>query len=118
MTEEPMVAAQAFPGGLGRAGREALNAGVSDAFWLQAARRLDWMTPPTEAGDWSFDRQDFHIRWFGDGVLNVSVNCIDRHLAERGEQVAIVFEPDEPSDTIVNITYAGVCTRRYVVSPT
>ena len=52
-----------------------------DAFWLKQAQQLEWMTPPTQAGDWSFDAEDFRIRWFADGSLNASVNCIDRHLA-------------------------------------
>ncbi len=67
-----------------------------DAFWLDQARRLDWSCFPTQAGDWSFDEADFGIRWYGDGELNLSVNCLDRHLAERGERVALIFEPDEP----------------------
>ena len=65
-----------------------------DAFWGRIARRLDWMKPPTRIRDVSYDRQDFHIRWFADGELNVSVNCLDRHLAERGDKTALVFEPD------------------------
>jgi len=67
-----------------------------DAFWLDLARRLDWARFPTEAGHWSFDKDKFGIRWYGDGELNLSVNCLDRHLAERGERVALIFEPDEP----------------------
>ena len=51
---------------------------------------------PTQAGDWSFDEADFGIRWYADGELNLSVNCLDRHLAARGERIALVFEPDEP----------------------
>ena len=76
-----------------------------DAFWLAEARRLDWITPPAVAGDWSFDENDFHVRWFGDGRLNVSVNCLDRHLASRGEQVALIWEPDEPSEPPRRFTY-------------
>ena len=48
-----------------------------------ASRSLEWMTPPTQIRDVSFDREDFRIRWFADGELNVSVNCLDRHLATR-----------------------------------
>ncbi len=70
-----------------------------DGFWLEQARaRLDWIKEPNEAGDWSFGADDFHIRWFADGTLNLSVNCIDRHLAMRGNQTAIVFEGDEPGE--------------------
>ncbi|MCR5878268.1 acetate--CoA ligase [Phenylobacterium sp. J367] len=65
-------------------------------YWKDVAGRLDWMTPPTEIKDVSFDREDFRIRWFADGVLNVSVNCLDRHLAERGDQRAIIWESDDP----------------------
>ena len=67
-----------------------------DTYWLDEARRLDWSRFPTEANRSSFHENDFGIRWFADGELNVSVNCIDRHLATRGERAAIVFEGDEP----------------------
>ncbi|MBW0008266.1 MAG: acetyl-coenzyme A synthetase, partial [Sphingomonas sp.] len=65
-------------------------------FWLDQARRLTWNTFPTEAGDWSFEEDDFHIKWFADGELNLSVNCLDRHLAEHGDRTALIFEADEP----------------------
>ncbi|HSJ40482.1 MAG TPA: acetate--CoA ligase, partial [Xanthobacteraceae bacterium] len=51
---------------------------------------------PSEAGDWSFAEGDFQIRWFADGQLNLSVNCLDRHLPEHGERIALIFEADEP----------------------
>ena len=76
-----------------------------DAFWLEQAERLDWTTAPTKAGDWSFDEADFGIRWFADGALNVSANCLDRHLAERGDSTAIIWEGDDPAD-IRRISYA------------
>ncbi|MEO6581567.1 MAG: acetate--CoA ligase [Sphingomicrobium sp.] len=69
-----------------------------DAFWLDQARRLDWVRFPEQAGDWSFDEADFGIKWFADGQLNLSVNCLDRHLATRGERTALIFEADEPGD--------------------
>ena len=82
-------------------------------FWLEQARRLDWIKRPEIAGDWSFDRRDFHIRWFADGRLNVSANCLDRHLAKRGEQVALIWEPDDPAEEPRRFTYrelhAEVC---------
>ncbi|HSJ40771.1 MAG TPA: acetyl-coenzyme A synthetase N-terminal domain-containing protein, partial [Xanthobacteraceae bacterium] len=56
-----------------------------DEFWLDQARRLTWNHFPTKAGDWSFDEADFGIRWYSDGRLNLSVNCLDRHLAEHGD---------------------------------
>ena len=68
----------------------------TDAFWLDQARRLNWARFPTEAGDWSFDEDDFGIRWYADGALNLSVNCLDRHLGTRGDRTALIFEPDEP----------------------
>jgi acetyl-CoA synthetase len=67
-----------------------------DRFWLDQARRLTWNKFPTKAGDWSFDEDDFHIRWYADGELNLSVNCLDRHLAEHGDRTALIFEADEP----------------------
>jgi acetyl-CoA synthetase len=68
-----------------------------DAFWAGQAARLDWIKAPTKIKDVSFDKADFHIRWFEDGVLNVAWNCVDRHLAARGDETAIVFEGDDPS---------------------
>ncbi|HEX6072457.1 MAG TPA: acetate--CoA ligase [Sphingomicrobium sp.] len=67
-----------------------------DGFWLDQARRLTWNTVPAKAGEWSFDEADFGIRWYADGELNLSVNCLDRHLAEHGDRVALIFEADEP----------------------
>ncbi len=82
-------------------------------FWLEQARRLDWIKRPEIAGDWSFDEADFRIRWFADGKLNVAANCVDRHLATRGDSVAILWEPDEPSEAPRSYTYrqlhAEVC---------
>jgi acetyl-CoA synthetase len=78
----------------------------ADRFWLEQAARLDWITPPTVASESSFEEASFGIRWFGDGVLNVSVNCIDRHLPTRADQVAIVWEPDAPDAEPQRITYA------------
>ena len=69
-----------------------------DAFWARELHRLDWMTVPTRMSESSFGEADFAIRWFADGELNLSVNCIDRHLPERADQVAIVFEGDEPGE--------------------
>jgi len=68
----------------------------SDGFWLDQARRLDWSRAPSQAGDWSFAKEDFRIRWYADGQLNLSVNCLDRHLADHGDKTALIFEPDEP----------------------
>jgi acetyl-CoA synthetase len=70
----------------------------ADAFWLDQARRLDWMAAPTVAGDCSFAKDDFHIRWYADGTLNLSVNCLDRHLATKSDKTALIFEGDEPGE--------------------
>lgn len=85
----------------------------NEGFWASQAReRLDWMTPFSTVRNVSYDKPDVHIRWFEDGELNVSVNCIDRHLATRGDQVAIIWEGDNPSED-QHITYkqlhAEVC---------
>src|SRR3954452_10476524 len=66
-----------------------------DGYWADVGKRLDWMTPFTQVKDVSFDAKDFRVRWYADGVLNVSVNCIDRHLPERADQTAIIWESDD-----------------------
>ena len=78
-----------------------------ETYWLEEAKRLDWDTFPTKANRSSFDEGDFGIRWFEDGELNVTVNCLDRHLAQRGDKTAIVFEGDEPGEGY-SLTYAQV----------
>ncbi|MBR0552641.1 acetate--CoA ligase [Stakelama marina] len=75
------------------------------SFWLEQARRLDWIKRPEIAGDWSFDESDFHINWFTDGKLNVAANCIDRHLASRGAAPAIIWEPDDPNEPARRYAY-------------
>ena len=80
-----------------RAADHARSLADSDAYWLEQAARLDWITAPTKTDESSFDADDFAIRWFADGRLNVSMNCVDRHLAERGHAIAIIWEPDDPA---------------------
>ncbi len=75
------------------------------AFWGEQGRRLDWITPYTTVKDTSFARSDFGIRWYSDGALNVSANCIDRHLPDRADDIAIVWEGDDASEQR-RITYA------------
>jgi acetyl-CoA synthetase len=75
-----------------------------DGFWREQASRLDWMKPFTRVKQTSFDDHHVDIKWFADGTLNVAANCLDRHLAERGDQVAIIWEGDEP-DQFRHITY-------------
>jgi acetyl-CoA synthetase len=73
-------------------------------YWSNVGQVVDWMRPFTQVKDVSYDVTDFRIRWFADGELNVSANCLDRHLAIRGDQTAIIFEADEPGDSR-HITY-------------
>ena len=68
-----------------------------EAFWREESARLDWIKPWTQLGKCSFDEADFGIEWFADGTLNVSANCLDRHLAERGDTTAIIWEGDDPA---------------------
>ncbi len=73
---------------------------VSDpeGFWGEHGKIVDWIKPFTKVKQTSFDTGHVDIRWFEDGTLNVSANCIDRHLAERGDDVAIIWEGDDPAD--------------------
>ena len=75
-----------------------------DGFWAEQAKRLDWIKAPTRIKNTSFEYPNISIKWFEDGVLNVSANCIDRHLATRGDQVAILWEGDTPG-TDGKVTY-------------
>ncbi|MGR3551731.1 acetate--CoA ligase [Pseudooceanicola sp.] len=84
------------------------SASVSDpeSFWADQAReRLDWITPFTKVKNTDFTLGQVSIKWFEDGELNVAANCIDRHLATRGDQTAILFEPDNPDDPARHISY-------------
>jgi acetyl-CoA synthetase len=82
-----------------------------DTFWGREGKRLDWITPYTKVKDTDFTYGQVSIKWFEDGVLNASVNCIDRHLATRGEQTAIIFEPDDPETPAEHITYRQLSER-------
>jgi acetyl-CoA synthetase len=102
MTETLYPAATGRAGSLDRAAYEAqwrAAATDPDGYWRDEARCIDWTTPFTTVKDTSFDEADFRIRWFADGALNVSANCLDRHLDTRGDQPAIVWEGDEPGET-------------------
>ena len=76
-----------------------------EAYWSKVATRIDWIKPFTKVKDVSFDASDLHIKWYEDGVLNACVNCLDRHLPERANDVAIIWESDDPSQD-KKITYA------------
>ena len=84
----------------------------SEGFWAEQGERIDWIQPYTQVRDISFDEHNVDINWYKDGTLNASANCLDRHLETRGEQTAIIWEGDEPTDDR-HITYkelhAEVC---------
>ena len=70
-----------------------------EGFWAEHGKIIDWIRPYSAVKDVSYARDDVHIRWFHDGELNASANCLDRHLAARGDQTAIVWEGDEPTES-------------------
>ena len=76
-----------------------------DKFWGKQAERIDWIKPFTKVKNATFEYPDVSIKWFEDGTLNVSANCVDRHLKKRGKQTAIIFEPDDPNAPALHITY-------------
>ena len=77
-----------------------------EGFWSeQAENYLSWFKPWNSVCDWSFAEDDLHIKWFEGAELNVSYNCLDRHLSARGDQVAIIWEADDPTEDR-KITYA------------
>jgi len=82
-----------------------------DAFWRKTAQRLQWYKEPTKIKNVSFQEDDFRIRWFEDGELNVSVNCLDRHLEKRGDKTAIVWEADSPDAPAQKVTYRELHAR-------
>jgi acetyl-CoA synthetase len=87
----------------------------SDGFWLDQARRLEWVQEPTKADNWSFDPVD--IEWFSDGRLNICHNAVDRHVAAgHGSRIALIFEPDDPAGEVRRITYAELQTQVIAVA--
>ncbi|MBR2573287.1 MAG: acetate--CoA ligase [Loktanella sp.] len=83
------------------------DASIQDpvGFWAEHGKRIDWIKPFTKVKSTSFAPGKIDIKWFEDGTLNVSANCIDRHLETRGDQTAIIWEPDDPKDAAQHITY-------------
>jgi acetyl-CoA synthetase len=79
-----------------------------DGYWREQVGRLDWIAAPTRMDESSFAEADFGIRWFADGVLNVAANCLDRHLATRPDQTAILWEPDDPAEAPRAISYRAL----------
>ncbi len=86
---------------------EMYAASVADpeAFWGEHGKRVDWIKPYTKVKNVNFNPGEVSIKWFEDGTLNVSANCIDRHLDTRGDQTAIIFEPDNADEAAQHITY-------------
>ncbi len=82
----------------------------NEQFWREQATRIDWVQPFTEVKDVSFAKDDVHIRWFADGTLNVCANCVDRHLPHKANDVAIIWEGDDPDDD-EEITYGQLYHR-------
>ena len=77
-----------------------MNVSINDPenFWAEHGQRIDWIKPYTRIKDVSYSEKDLHIKWFYDGTLNVSSNCLDRHLEKRGDQTAIIWEGDDPKE--------------------
>jgi acetyl-CoA synthetase len=86
--------------------KEMYQRSVTDpqGFWAEHGKRVDWIKPFTKVKNTSYGPPDVSIKWFEDGTLNVAANCVDRHLAKRGDQVAIIWEGDDPSESKL-ITY-------------
>src|SRR6056300_1628085 len=76
-----------------------------EAFWAEHGKRIDWIKPFTKVKDVNYNFGEVSIKWYEDGEMNVSANCIDRHLGTRGDQTAIIFEPDNPEDSAQHISY-------------
>ena len=91
---------------------EMYAASLSDpeGFWREQAGRVDWIKPFTQVKDIDFTLGNVKINWYADGALNVAANCIDRHLETRGDQTAIIWEPDSPDDDAQHITYKELHT--------
>ena len=70
-----------------------------EGFWREQGQTIEWMKPFSKVSDVSYDKPDVSIKWYHDGTLNASANCLDRHLAERGDQTAIIWEGDDPNDS-------------------
>ena len=82
----------------------------NEGFWADQAKRVDWIKPFTKVKDVSFEKDDLHIRWYEDGSLNACYNCVDRHLESKGDDVAIIWEGDDPNRDL-KITYSELHER-------
>ena len=88
----------------------ALSLSDNEGFWAEQAKRIDWMKPFSVVKNVSYAKDDLHIRWFEDGTLNACYNCVDRHVETRGDDVAIIWEGDDP-DRDLKITYRELQAR-------
>lgn len=120
MSDEIIPVASSFAGSSMNAERYktqyARSLAEPDAFWREELGRLDWIKRPEKMSDVSFHKDDFRIRWFEDGILNVSVNCIDRHLAVRPNKPALIWEGTTPPTIIPSPT--GSCMIMCAALPT
>lgn len=82
-----------------------------NTFWAEIAQRINWLKTPSKIDTSSFSLENFGIRWFEDGELNIAANCLDRHLAMRGDKTAIIWEPDNPDEPAQHISYHQLHTR-------
>ena len=96
---DPQVAANSWADEATRAAMYEESVSNPDAFWGKQAEMIDWVTTPTKIKDTSFAPGNVDINWYADGELNVAANCLDRHLAEHGEEIAIIWEGDNPADS-------------------
>jgi acetyl-CoA synthetase len=102
---DPAWAARAYVNAEGYKAKYDASLADPEGFWAAEGHRIDWARPYTKVKDVSYDPANMHIRWYADGQLNVSANCIDRHLATRADQTAIIWEGDNPSES-KHISYA------------
>jgi len=77
----------------------------NESFWAEQGKRIDWIKPFTQVKDISYAKESLHIKWYSDGTLNVCANCVDRHLIDKADQTAIIWEGDNPSNS-VKVTYS------------
>ena len=96
------VVARAYVDAEGYARMYADSIADPDAFWGEQGRRLDWIKPFTRVKNTSFDYHDVSIKWFADGILNVTETCLDRHLPHRADKVALLWEGDDPGVTALH----------------
>ena len=101
---DPAVSARALIDESGYDEMYARSVNDNEAFWADQAKRIDWIKPFSKVKDVSFAKNDLHIRWYEDGTLNVCYNCVDRHLDSKADDVAIIWEGDDPSRDL-KITY-------------